>query len=94
MESQELIEPSQSGWASPVLLPKKKNGEYRLCVDYRKLNNKTINDAYPTPDLKDMLKKVNDGTIFSTLDLNSDYWQVEVEEKSRPLTAFTTPVSI
>lgn len=91
MEEQGLIEPSQSGWASPIVLPKKKNGDYRLCVDYRKLNNKTVNDAYPMPDLKAMLKRVNGATIFTTMDLNSGYWQVEVEETSRPLTAFTTP---
>lgn len=91
MERQGLIEPSNSGWASPIVLPKKKNGEYRLCVDFRRLNERTVSDAYPMPDLKDLLRQVNGAKIFSTLDLNSGYWQVEVEEKSRHLTAFPTP---
>lgn len=91
MEGQGLIEPSTSGWASPIVLPKKKNGEYRLCVDFRKVNERTISDAYPMPDLKNSLRQVSGCRVFSTLDLNSGYWQVEVEEKSRPLTAFMTP---
>ena len=73
MESQGLIEPSTSGWASPIVLPRKKNGEYRLCVDFWKLNNQTTLDAYPMPDLRDMLKQVNGSRIFSTLDPNSGY---------------------
>lgn len=91
MESQGLIEPSSSSWASPIVLPKKKNGEYRLCVDYRKLNERTVSDAYPMPDLKSLLKKVSGAKVYSTLDLNSGYWQVEVDEASRALTAFMTP---
>lgn len=59
MESQGLIEPSVSGWASPIVLPKKKNGEYRLFVDLRMVNNKTISDAYPMPDLQNLIKQVN-----------------------------------
>lgn len=91
MESQGLIEPSVSGWASPIVLPKKKDGEYRLCVDLRMVNNKTISDAYAMPDLQNLIKQVNGAKVFSTLDLNSGYWQVEVEEESRPLTVFSTP---
>lgn len=91
MESQGLIEPSSSSWASPLVLPKKKNGEYRLCVDFRKLNAKTVSNAYPIPDLRELLRQVQGAKVFSTLDLNSGYWQVEVEEESRPLTAFITP---
>ena len=91
MENEGLIEPSNSNWASPIVLPKKKNGEYRLCVDFRKLNLNTVSDAYPMPDLKNLLRKVNGAKVFSTLDLNSGYWQVEVKEESRPMTAFTTP---
>lgn len=91
MESQGLIEPSTSGWASPIVLPKKKNGDYRLCVDLRQVNNKTVSDAYPMPDLRNLIKQVSGAKVFSTLDLNSGYWQVEVEESSRPMTAFSTP---
>lgn len=91
METQGLIEPSTSGWASPIVLPKKKNGDYRLCVDLRQVNNQTISDAYPMPDLRNLIKQVSGAKVFSTLDLNSGYWQVEVEEGSRPMTAFSTP---
>lgn len=92
MESQGLIEPSVSGWAFPIVLPKNKNGEYKLCVDLRMVNNKTISDAYPMPDLQNLIKQVNRAKVFSTLDLNSGYWQqVEAEEESRPLTAFSIP---
>lgn len=65
MESQGLIEPSVSGWASPIVLPKKKNGEYRLCVDLRMVNNKTISDAYPMPDLRNLIKQVNGANVLA-----------------------------
>jgi hypothetical protein len=49
-----VIRESYSPWASPVTLPKKKNGNYRFCIDYRKLNNATISDAYPMPRINDI----------------------------------------
>ena len=73
------------------MLPKIKNATYRQCVDFRKLNSPTASDSYPVPDLKDLLKQVSGSKVFSTLNLNSEYWQVEAEESSRPMTAFTTP---
>ena len=57
MKNEGLIESSASSWASPRVLPKKKDGNYRLCVDFGKLKNQTISDAYPMPDLKSLLKK-------------------------------------
>src|SRR5436190_9098827 len=57
MKNEGFIESSASSWASPIVLPKKKDGNYRLCVDFGKLKNQTISDAYPMPDLKSLLKK-------------------------------------
>ena len=83
------IRPSHSPWASPVVLARKKNGDLRFCIDLRKLNNRTVKDAHALPRIEDSLDSLNGATIFSSLDLKSGYWQVELEEDSIPLTAFT-----
>ena len=88
MLRQEIIEPSDSPWAAPVLLVKKKNGEYRFCIDYRKLNEVTKKDAYPIPHMNELLDKLHGNQYFSTLDLASGYWQIEIEESDREKTAF------
>lgn len=76
MEEQGLVEPSFSPWASPVVLAKKKDGSFRLCVDYnRRLNEVTISDAQPMGSLHDMVRNMKGSRIFSSLDLKSGYWQ-------------------
>ena len=90
MLKQNVIKPSDSPWASPVVLVKKKDGSLRFCVDYRKLNEVTRKDAYPLPRVDDTLNTLAGSRWFTTLDLISGYWQVEVAEADREKTAFCT----
>ena len=83
------IRKSFSPWASALVLVRKKDGGLRLCIDLRKLNNRTIKDGYSLPRIDDTLDCLHGAKWFSTLDLKSGYWQVELEEEAKPLTAFT-----
>ena len=83
------IRKSNSPWASAVVLVRKKDGALRFCIDLRKLNERTVKDAYSLPRIEDSLDVLNGSCIFTSIDLKSGYWQVELDEKSIPLTAFT-----
>ena len=89
-----VIKESCSPWAAPIVLVQKKCGAWRFCVDYRKLNNITHKDAFPLPRIEDSLTSLNQAEWYSTLDLASGYWQVEVEESDKEKTAFTTPFGL
>ncbi|RXN37980.1 Retrovirus-related Pol poly from transposon [Labeo rohita] len=83
-----LASPSNSCWASPIVMVRKKDQTYRICVDYRALNERTIKDAYPLPRIQDTLDTLSTAKWFSTLDLASGYWQVELTPQARQAAAF------
>ena len=82
MQKQGIIEPSVSPWASPVVLVKKRWLD-KVLRNYCKLNDLTKKDSYPLPRIDSTLDELTGSTWFSTLDLKSGYWQVEVAEKDR-----------
>ena len=90
MLDKKVIQPSNSPWASPVVLVQKRDGSTRFCVDYRKVNAVTRKDAYPLPRVDDTLDTLSGAKWFSTLDLISGYWQVEMSPQDREKTAFCT----
>ena len=85
-----VIEPSASPWSSPVVLLEKPDGDYRFCVDYRKLNAVTKKDAYPLPRIDETLDALGNANTFTTLDLQSGFWQIPVREVDKDKTAFST----
>lgn len=87
-----IIRESESPFASPIVVVKKKNGSIRLCIDYRKLNNQTIRDAYALPNIEDTFAALTGSKWFSVMDLKSGYYQVEVDEEDKYKTAFVTPM--
>ena len=88
------IRQSFSEYSSPMVCVRKKCGGLRLCIDYRKLNLKTIPDRQPIPRIQDILDTLHGNTWFSTLDMSQAYHQGELHEDSRKFTAFSTPWSL
>lgn len=88
---QGIIEKSSSPWSSQLVLVQKKDKSWRVCVDYRRLNAKTIKDAYPIPRIDDNLDALAGSVWFSSLDLNMAYHQVPMSNEDKEKTAFATP---
>lgn len=91
LKSAGIIVDSNSPYASPVLLVRKKTGESRLCIDYRALNRVTKPDRYPLPLMDDQLDRLRGNCYFTSLDLASGYYQVPIAKDSQYKTAFVTP---
>ena len=85
-----LIEPAGGAWSSPVVLVKKKDQSWRFCVDYRRLNAVTQQDAYPLPRIDESLEALAGSRYFTTLDLLSGYWQVPLDADAQEKSAFIT----
>lgn len=88
-----IIRPSNSEYASPIVLVWKKNGEYRMCVDYRTLNKYITRDNYPIPVIEDQLNVLKDKKYFSILDLKDGFFHIKMADESIKYTAFVTPFS-
>ncbi|GJU47471.1 reverse transcriptase domain-containing protein [Tanacetum coccineum] len=85
-----FIRPSTSPWGAPVLFVKKKDGSFRMCIDYRELNKLTIKNRYPLPRIDDLFDQLQGSSVYSKIDLRSGYHQLRVREEDIPKTAFRT----
>lgn len=86
-----VIEESKSAWSSPVTVVAKAGGKSRLCLDARQLNDATVKDAYPMPKIEMILSRLHETYYITSLDLKDAFWQIELDERAREMTAFTVP---
>ena len=91
LEKHGIIEKFESPFSSQLVLVQKKDLSWRLCADYRRLNQNTIKDAYPISRIDDNLDSLSGVKWFSSLDLHSAYYQIPLDPESKPKTAFATP---
>ncbi|KAG1933867.1 interleukin-1 receptor accessory protein-like 1-A [Pimephales promelas] len=94
MEQKEIIRKSSSEFASPLVLVWKKNGDLRLCTDFRWLNARTVKDAHPLPHQADVLAALGGNGMFSTMDLTSGYYNIPLHEEDKKFTAFSSPLGL
>jgi len=90
LQDKGFIRPSHSPWGAPVLFVKKKDGSFRMCIDYRELNKLTVKNRYPLPRIDDLFDQLQGAKYFSKIDLRSGYHQLRVQEEDIPKTAFRT----
>ncbi|XP_062699434.1 uncharacterized protein LOC134284508 [Aedes albopictus] len=86
-----IVRPSSSSYNSPTVLVRKKNGDWRMVVDYRAVNAKTVKDSWPMPVIEDCLNRLVGNRLFTAVDLFRGYHQIPISENSRRFTAFSTP---
>ena len=94
MLKQQVIQPSESPWSSPVVIVTKKNGEVRFCCDYRKINKITKKDSWPLPRIDEALDTLAGSTCFTSLDMFSGYWMLPLSAQAREKTAFITHMGL
>ncbi|GJU17288.1 putative reverse transcriptase domain-containing protein [Tanacetum coccineum] len=85
-----FIRPSTSPWGAPVLFVKKKDGSFRMCINYRELNKLTVKNHYPLPRIDDLFDQLQGSSVYSKIDLRSGYHQLRVRDEDIPKTAFRT----
>lgn len=91
MLKDDIIEYSDSPWATNTVMKMKPNGKWRICIDYRKLNQITVADKYPLPRIDDTLQDARGTRFMSKIDLQSGFWQIKIRHQDREKTAFVTP---
>ncbi|GKG16461.1 putative reverse transcriptase domain-containing protein, partial [Tanacetum coccineum] len=95
IQLQELLEkgfihPSSSPWGAPVLFVKKKDGSFRMCINYRELNKLTVKNRYLLSRIDDLFDQLQGSSVYSKIDLQSGYHQLHIKEEDIPITAFRT----
>ncbi|GKE45472.1 putative reverse transcriptase domain-containing protein, partial [Tanacetum coccineum] len=85
-----FIRPSSSPWGAPVLLAKKKDGSFRMCIGYQELNKLTVKNRYPLPRIDDLFDQLQGSGVYSKIDLRSGYHQLQVWEEDIPKMVFRT----
>jgi len=85
-----FIQPSKSAWSSPCILVSKPDKYYRLCTDYRKVNNVTKTDSFPIPRIEDCIDKLGNANYITKFDLLKGFWQIPLTERAKEISAFVT----
>jgi len=89
-----IIKPSTSPFASPIVLVRKKNGALRMCIDYRRINARTVRDSYALPKIEDLFRTLSGSKFFTSVDLSKAYYQVPLSERAKKISAFATPFGL
>ena len=91
MLEHKIIEPSTSNWSSPCILVPKKDGSYRFCTDFRKVNSVTKTDCFPIPRISDCIDRIGKAKYVSKFDMLKGYYQIPLTQRAKEISAFVTP---